>query len=97
MAGNEVLHDIFERIKSKEQEGNNGDLGWMQLIVLKAMYRKMERMEQNPAIKFGELIKKNPKLAWFSVIGAWIAIAFTVALFIAGAFSAFGVAIVAVP
>ena len=98
MADNEVLHDILAKIKAKEQDNkHNGDVSWMQLILLKAVYRKTEKLEENPIVKFGNLIKTYPKLAWFSIIGTWVAIAFSVALFIAGVFNAFGLAIIASP
>lgn len=97
MADNEVLQDILTRIDVKEQDKHNGDTDWMQLILLKAVYRKTEKLEENPMIKFGNLVKTYPKIAGLSVIVLWVAIAFSVAGFIAGVFDTFGFAILAVP
>ena len=98
MAANDsVLNDILEQIKTKESEGGNGDIGWMQLILIKAVYRKMENVEDNPMIKFGNLIKSSPRIAWLSLIGVWIAIAFSVAVFLTGLFNTLGLAIIAMP
>ena len=67
------LTDAYrEEIERKIDEHGNGDVDRMELTLLMAIYKKVENLEVNPAIKFGESIKNNKGLTAFIVFVFWL-------------------------
>jgi len=54
-----ITEAYITEIERKINSGSNGDVDRMELALLMAIYKKVECIEKNPAVKIGEAIKNN--------------------------------------
>lgn len=72
-----IITDAYiDEIERKIDEGGNGDVDRMELALLMAIYNKVDCLENNPAVKFGEAVKENKALAAFAVFLFWLFVVF---------------------
>ena len=64
-----ITEAYIAEIQRKIDEGGNGDVDRMELALLMAIYKKVECIESNPAVKLGETIKNNKgATVFFSIL-----------------------------
>ena len=66
-----VTEAYIEEIKRRIERGDNGDVDLMELALLAAIYEKVECIEDNPSIKFGEAVRNNKGLTAFLAFISW--------------------------
>ena len=71
-----ITDAYIAEIQRKIDEGGNGDVDRMELALLMAIYKKVDCIESNPAVKFGEAIKENKGLTAFFAFLFWLFVVF---------------------
>ena len=71
-----ITDAYIAEVQRKIDEGGNGDVDRMELALLMAIYKKVDCLEENPAVKFGEVIKENKGLTAFFVFLFWLFVVF---------------------
>jgi len=67
-----ITDAYIEEIERKINDGGNGDVDRMVLALLMAIYQRMDCIEDNPTIKFGEAVKNNKGLTAFIAFLFWL-------------------------
>ena len=67
-----ITDAYIAEIERKINDGGNGDVDRMELALLMAIYKKVDCLENNPSIKFGEADKNNKGLTAFIAFLFWL-------------------------
>ena len=71
-----ITEAYIDEIQRKIDEGGNGDVDRMELALLVAIYKKVDCIEKNPAVKFGESINNNKAVTILIVFLLWVFVVF---------------------
>ena len=68
-----LANGIIEKNRKKLNEGSsNGDTETDMFILLTATFEQVKKLNDNPAVKYGNLVKEYPSVGWLSFLVAWV-------------------------